>query len=104
MRGEQISALAQGGERWTKGRCHLLSAQDAILRPDGTYVEAGGRGRWWVEQNVMRIRVVQFPSIEFMSAYPKFLSLDEDGKLPFFGRTQIEAVAGPLARRFQRCG
>ena len=74
-----------------------------ILHPDGTYEEEGGRGRWFVRDNVLHIEVVEQPTVLFLSGLPELMALDEDGRLPFVGPEEVEADLGGRKNRFRRC-
>ena len=76
----------------------------AILNPNGTFIEAGdGRGRWRIESGALHVEVLQHSSVEFISLYPELISLDEDGVLPFVDERTVEAERDGLTMRFLRC-
>ncbi len=88
--------------RWTAGDC-TEPGGGALLSRDGTYVEAGGHGRWYVNQGMLVIEVVAPPTITFESASPELLALDADHRLRIIGPDLLEAEAGGHIKRFRRC-
>ena len=88
--------------RWTAGSC-AEPGGGALLSRDGTYVEAGGHGRWYVNQGMLVIEVVAPPTIAHEGPYPELLALDADHRLRILGPDLLEAEAGGHVRRFRRC-
>jgi hypothetical protein len=90
--------------RWAVAACAAHPpGYGALLNGDGTYVEAGGGGRWHVAQGMLVIEVIAPPTIAFESRAPELLALDADHRLRILGPNLLEAEANGFVRLFHRC-